>query len=100
MEERALGRKLIDGWPVPWPGNRFPFSTGRFKPGRFGKLDFTDSFRGSRAESRTKLEVRNVGDVAAILFTIENVDMIVFHASSPRSRLYGSQTLQPMSPAR
>jgi hypothetical protein len=57
------------------------------RPGLFGDFDLCEGLFGSLAEGGAGLEVGEVGDVAAVLFALEDVDVVVLHAGSGSVRL-------------
>lgn len=72
-------------------GNEVPESVPaglarRRQPGLLGSLHLRERFLGSRAECRARVEVRDVGDVAAVLVAVEDVDVIVAQGSSSNLR--------------
>src|SRR5262245_43803730 len=82
--------ELVDDRPVARLGNRFAALLGGLEPGRLGDLHFANSLFGSLAAGGAEPQVRNVGDVAAILFAVEAIDVVVFYSSSLSWRLYCS----------
>jgi hypothetical protein len=68
---------------------------GNVKPSGFGDLHLPNGFLGAGAERGTVSEIGDIGYVATIVIAIENVDMVVFHGSSPNSKLYSSKSLPP-----
>src|SRR5271169_5136020 len=70
--------------------DRFALRLGRFQPGRLGFQNFRESLFRTLAECCAVGKIRNIGNVSAVFLTVKNVDVVVFHFSLPRDRLYSS----------
>src|SRR3972149_6670366 len=88
--ERVLRSRLIDHRAVARRRDRLTFCPRGLQPSRLGALELRQRLLRCLAEGRARLKVRDVGDVAAVLFAVEDVDVIVAHESSPNCRLYRS----------
>ena len=80
---------LIDGGSVPWWRDRDASGLGGLDPRLLGLLHFGQGLLRRGAESGTRLQVGDVGDVSAVFITEEDVDVIVLHGS-PIFRSYRS----------
>ena len=78
-----LGRGLLARRPKA-ALRRFPSAiTGGRQPGVLRLLGSRECFLGSVAEGGAELEIRDVGDVAAVLVAPEDVGLVVAHESFP-----------------
>src|SRR5208337_1292890 len=82
--------QLINDWLKRRWRNWLAFGSSSLHPGGFGSENFRQSLFRTFAESGAVGKIRNVRNVAAVFFAVENVDVIVFHSSPPRDRLYRS----------
>jgi hypothetical protein len=76
----------VDRWPVPRLRDRLAGVVRSGEPGLLRLLDLGESFFGGRTEGRAGVEVGNVGDVAAVLIAVEDVDVVVGQSSASRLR--------------
>src|SRR3972149_4275879 len=73
---------LVNHRPITWGRDRLSCLAGRFQPCFLGKLQLSQRLLGCLAERGAGLQVRNIGNISAILIAIEDVDMVVAHGSS------------------
>jgi hypothetical protein len=77
---RGSGRcDLVYGRSIARSWHRLVQTLGSSQPRGLGLLDLGQSLLRRTAECRTGLKVRNIGDVSAIFFAVEDVDVIVLH---------------------
>ncbi len=60
-----------------WDG--FALSPSRFEPGFFGDLDLRQGLSRGIAECRTTVQVRDIGNISAVLLAVKDVDVVIFH---------------------
>src|SRR5271167_540283 len=84
-----FGQLINDGLKGGWR-DRLAFRFSSVHPHGFCSENCRQSFFRSLAESRAASEIRDVRNVAAVFFAVEDVDVIVLHSSPPRDRLYRS----------
>ena len=72
----------VDRRPVSRLRDRPAEVTSGGEPRLLGLLDLGERFLGRAAESRAPLEVENVGDIAAVLVAVEDVDVVIAQPSS------------------
>ena len=70
---------LVNHGSVTRSWYEFPGLTGRFDPGLFGLFHLLQGLLRSFTESGAGIQIRNISDIAAILFAIKDVDMVVAH---------------------
>src|SRR6266567_5665512 len=81
-----LGCAQIQCWLISWSRNWLSFCVGRFKPRSFGNLHFFEGLFWCVAEGGAKLQIRDICNISFILLTVENVNMVIFHASPPNEK--------------
>lgn len=72
---------MVDDRPITRLRDRLRCLSRSRDPRTARALHFRERLFGSRAERRARIEIRDVGDVPAILVAVENVDVIVAHES-------------------
>src|SRR5208337_1684313 len=82
--------QLINDWLKRRWRNWLAFGSSSLHPGGFGSENFRQSLFRTFAESGAVGKIGNVRNVAAVFFAVENVDVVVFHSSPPKERLYRS----------
>ncbi len=68
--------------PVLRDWDRSALSPSRFEPGFFGDFDLRQGLSRGTTECRTTVQVRDIGNMSAVLLAVKDVDMIIFHHSS------------------
>jgi hypothetical protein len=76
---RSRRRKLINNGTILRFWNGLSGSFRSSEPGFLGFLDLLQSCHGTLAEGGAVRQIGNVCDVAAILITIEHVNVVIFH---------------------
>lgn len=80
----------VDRRPVARLRDRLACLAGSGEPGLLCHLHLGEGFLGRRAERRACLEVGDVGDVAAVLLAVEDIDVVVAQRSTSRLKAYRS----------
>jgi hypothetical protein len=80
-------RDLVDRRPEQGRGNRPPLGPRRLEPEGLGLQDLGEGGLRGIAERGAVCEVGDVRDVARVLVTREDVDVVVRHSASPITRL-------------
>ena len=88
VDPAALRR--VDRGAIARFGNRLAGLARRCEPCPLGLLHLGEGLLGSRAKGRARLEVRDVGDVAAVLVAVEDVDVVVAQRGSSICKAYRS----------
>src|SRR5262245_42388099 len=78
---------LINDRPIAGFWDGLATGVSGLQPCLLGSQDLLQSLFGGLAKRRTRLEVRDVRNVPFVVFAIEHVDMIIFHAPSSMARL-------------
>jgi hypothetical protein len=76
LPETIYGRAIAGTW------NRFAGSLGGFQPGGLCDLRLAKRFLRCLSTGGTHGQVRDIRDVAVILFTEEDVDVVILHSDS------------------
>src|SRR5262249_1834841 len=75
---------------IAWRGDGLAFGPSSSEPRGLRPLNLSKRLGRRRAERRASLEVRNVGNVAAILVAPEDVDVVILQEADLNPRLYRS----------
>ncbi len=95
IENRQNLTNGINYWPVLGWGDGFAVFSGGGEPGFFGEFEFSQGRFRRLAKRGAGFQVGDVGDVTAIGFAVENIDVVVFHDGlSSNCRLYASTNLR------
>ena len=74
-------------------GIGLPAVLATVKSGGLGDLHFAYGLFRRVAAGRTESQVPNIGNVPAVVFTVENVDVVIFHSSSASSVVIAPEKL-------
>src|SRR6516225_9185297 len=77
---------LVDCRPIAGLGDGFAASFGHLQPLCLGDLHLAHRFLRRFPKRRAEFQVRNVGNVTAIVVAVKHVDVIILHSSSPSWR--------------
>jgi hypothetical protein len=83
-------RQLVDSGAKAWWGNGSTRGLGRLDPSGLGFQHFGKRLLGGFPKGVTVREVGNVRNIPAVLFAVEDVDVVVLHSGLPKDRLYRS----------
>jgi hypothetical protein len=86
----AADLPCVDRRPVARRWNGLSRLAGSVEPRGLRLLDLGECLLGRGAECRASVEVRNIGDVAAVLRAVEDVDVVVGQGPSLLDRAYRS----------
>lgn len=81
-EWKGLTCRRVNGGAVTGLGNGFPAGAAGLQPCSFCNLHFAQRLLGSAAKGGAGFQVGDVGDVAAVLLAVKQVDMVVAHGFS------------------
>src|ERR1700722_10393464 len=87
---RSLDLPCVDRRPIARRWNGFSRLARSVEPSVLSFLDLGERLLGRGAECRASVEVRNIGDVAAVLRAIEDVDVVIAQGLSLLDRAYRS----------
>lgn len=71
--------KLVDNGSIARLWDRLAAGHGRFDPGLLGDLHLVQRFDRCAAKGRAVMQVRIIGDVAAVFAGVEDADAVVSH---------------------
>src|SRR6266581_8222892 len=77
----------VDRGAVAGLGNGLAFGAACFEPGCLGDLDFTQRLLWRPSEGRTRFQIRNVCDIAAVVLAVKHVNMVIAHRSTLSSSI-------------
>ncbi len=68
---------LVDDGPVAGRRDGFAGLAGRFEPGLLGLGNFSQGLLRGGSEGRARIQVGDIGDIAAVFVAVKDVDMVV-----------------------